>query len=85
MNLSNHMILSNGEENILPVLTNNMLVTESIPIWIRENYKKEYSFENLKNNKQIKYCFRLLKVTEFGRIAFKYFLRLVFGAIFVQY
>ncbi|MGQ7945355.1 alpha-2-macroglobulin family protein [Flavobacterium sp. WC2509] len=41
---------SDGEENIIPVLTNNMLVTESIPIWIRENSKKEYTFENLKNN-----------------------------------
>ncbi len=41
---------SDGEENILPVLTNSMLVTESIPIWVRENSKKEYSFENLKNN-----------------------------------
>lgn len=41
---------SDGEENILPVLTNNMLVTESIPIWVRENSKKEYSFDNLKNN-----------------------------------
>jgi uncharacterized protein YfaS (alpha-2-macroglobulin family) len=41
---------SDGEENILPVLTNNMLVTESIPIWVRENSKKEYNFENLKNN-----------------------------------
>jgi uncharacterized protein YfaS (alpha-2-macroglobulin family) len=41
---------SDGEENILPVLTNNMLVTESIPIWVRENSKREYTFENLKNN-----------------------------------
>ncbi|KQW97605.1 alpha-2-macroglobulin [Flavobacterium sp. Root420] len=41
---------SDGEENILPVLTNNMLVTESIPIWVRENSTKEYTFENLKNN-----------------------------------
>jgi len=41
---------SDGEENILPVLTNNMLVTESIPIWVRENSKKDYTFENLKNN-----------------------------------
>jgi uncharacterized protein YfaS (alpha-2-macroglobulin family) len=41
---------SDGEENILPVLTNTMLVTESIPIWVRENSKKEYTFENLKNN-----------------------------------
>ena len=41
---------SDGEENILPILTNNMLVTESIPIWVRENSTKEYTFENLKNN-----------------------------------
>ena len=41
---------SDGEENILPVLTNNMLVTESIPVWVRENSKKEYVFENFKNN-----------------------------------
>lgn len=41
---------SDGEEDILPVLTNNMLVTESIPIWVRENSTKEYTFENLKNN-----------------------------------
>lgn len=41
---------SDGEENILPVLTNNMLVTESIPIWVRENSTKEYTFQNLKNN-----------------------------------
>jgi TonB-dependent SusC/RagA subfamily outer membrane receptor len=41
---------SDGEENIVPVLTNNMLVTESIPVWVRENSKKEYTFEHLKNN-----------------------------------
>lgn len=41
---------SDGEESILPVLTNNLLVTESIPIWVKENTKKEYIFENLKNN-----------------------------------
>jgi len=41
---------SDGEENIIPVLTNNILVTESIPIWVRENSTKEYTFENLKNN-----------------------------------
>ncbi|MEZ7514361.1 MG2 domain-containing protein [Flavobacterium frigidarium] len=40
---------SDGEESVLPVLTNNILVTESIPVWIRENSKKEYVFENLKN------------------------------------
>ncbi len=41
---------SDGEENIIPVLTNNMLVTESMALWVRENSKKEYTFDNLKNN-----------------------------------
>jgi TonB-dependent SusC/RagA subfamily outer membrane receptor len=41
---------SDGEENILPVLSNKILITESIPIWVKGNSKKEYTFENLKNN-----------------------------------
>lgn len=41
---------SDGEENIIPVLTNNILVTESIPLWVRANTKREYTFENWKNN-----------------------------------
>lgn len=41
---------TDGEENILPVLPNRMLVTESIPLWVREHSTKQYSFENLKNN-----------------------------------
>ncbi|MCG2418923.1 TonB-dependent receptor plug domain-containing protein [Aequorivita sp. F47161] len=41
---------SDGEENIIPVLTNNILVTESIPLWVKGNTKREYTFENWKNN-----------------------------------
>ncbi len=41
---------SDGEENIIPVLTNNILVTESIPIWVKGNTKREYTFENWKDN-----------------------------------
>ena len=41
---------SDGEENILPVLSNKILITESIPIWVKGNSKKEYSFDTLKNN-----------------------------------
>lgn len=41
---------SDGEENILPVLTNNILVTESQSIWVRDNATKTYTFDNLKNN-----------------------------------
>jgi hypothetical protein len=41
---------SDGEENILPVLSNKILLTESIPIWVKGETKKEYEFSNLKNN-----------------------------------
>ena len=41
---------TDGEENIIPVLTNKVLITESLPIWVRENSTKEVVFENLKNN-----------------------------------
>lgn len=40
---------SDGEENILPVLNNKILVTESLPIWVKANSKKEYVFEKVKN------------------------------------
>jgi TonB-dependent SusC/RagA subfamily outer membrane receptor len=41
---------TDGEENILPVLTNSMLVTESLPLWVKPNSTKTYTFNNLKNN-----------------------------------
>ncbi|MFA9290507.1 MAG: MG2 domain-containing protein [Solirubrobacteraceae bacterium] len=41
---------SDGEENILPVLPNSMLVTESKPIWVRENSEKTFTFNNFKDN-----------------------------------
>ncbi|MFD0964740.1 alpha-2-macroglobulin family protein [Pseudofulvibacter geojedonensis] len=41
---------SDGELNVLPVLTNKMLVTESIPITVKANSSKEYSFKKLLNN-----------------------------------
>jgi TonB-dependent SusC/RagA subfamily outer membrane receptor len=40
---------SDGEENIIPVLSNSVLVTESIPVWVKGNTKKEYSFSKLLN------------------------------------
>ena len=41
---------SDGEENLLPVLTNRMLVTESLPLFVRANQTKTYEFKNLKEN-----------------------------------
>ncbi|MCH3881853.1 MULTISPECIES: alpha-2-macroglobulin family protein [Tenacibaculum] len=41
---------SDGEQNALPVLTNRMLVTETLPMWIRSNQTKTFTLDKLKNN-----------------------------------
>ena len=38
---------SDGEENGLPVLTNKILVTESIPLWVRGGDSKSFVFDKL--------------------------------------
>jgi uncharacterized protein YfaS (alpha-2-macroglobulin family) len=42
---------SDGEEIVLPVVTNSMLVTETLPLPIRGNQTKEFTFDKLLNNK----------------------------------
>lgn len=42
--------LSDGEENLLPVLKNRMLVYESIPLFVRGGETESFEFENLKSN-----------------------------------
>ena len=44
--------LSDGEENMLPVLPNRMLVTESVPISIKGNGTKHFRFEKLLGSAQ---------------------------------
>ena len=39
---------SDGEQNLLPVLTNRMLVTETMPMWVRSNQTKTFSLDKLK-------------------------------------
>ncbi|MCL7753593.1 MG2 domain-containing protein [Polaribacter sp. Z022] len=41
---------SDGEQNVLPVLSNRMLVTETLPMWIRSNQTKTFTLDKLKNN-----------------------------------
>ncbi|MGB5436891.1 MAG: alpha-2-macroglobulin family protein [Maribacter sp.] len=41
---------SDGEQNVLPVLTNRMLVTETLPMWVRGNQTKTFVLEKLKDN-----------------------------------
>lgn len=40
---------SDGEQNALPVLSNRMLVTETLPMWIRSNESKIFTLDKLQN------------------------------------
>lgn len=42
--------LSDGEENVLPVLTNQMLITEALPLHMKGNGTKNYNFNKLKQS-----------------------------------
>ncbi|GAB3026989.1 alpha-2-macroglobulin family protein [Niabella terrae] len=42
--------LSDGETNVLPVLSNRMLVTESLPLAVRGTGTHRFSFDKLKNS-----------------------------------
>ncbi|RIA10536.1 LOW QUALITY PROTEIN: alpha-2-macroglobulin family protein [Flavobacteriaceae bacterium MAR_2010_72] len=41
---------SDGEQNALPVLTNRMLVTETLPMWIKSNETRTFTLDKLKTN-----------------------------------
>lgn len=42
---------NDGEENTLPILTNRMLVTESLPLYVKGDTTKHFTFDKLLNNK----------------------------------
>ena len=41
---------SDGEQNILPILSNRMLVTETLPMWVSGNETKTFLLDKLKKN-----------------------------------
>ncbi|MGY6649527.1 alpha-2-macroglobulin family protein [Wenyingzhuangia sp. IMCC45574] len=41
---------SDGEQNVLPVLSNRMLVTETLPLWVNGGQTKTFTLDALKNN-----------------------------------
>jgi Bacterial Alpha-2-macroglobulin MG10 domain/CarboxypepD_reg-like domain/MG2 domain/Alpha-2-macroglobulin family/Alpha-2-macroglobulin bait region domain len=41
---------SDGEQNALPVLSNRLLVTETLPMWIRSNETRTFTLDKLKTN-----------------------------------
>ncbi|MCG8892598.1 alpha-2-macroglobulin [Tenacibaculum finnmarkense] len=56
---------SDGEQNVLPVLSNRMLVTETLPMWVRSNQTKTFTLDKLKNNtsKSLKHHKLTLEIT----------------------
>lgn len=42
--------ISDGEQNSLPVLTNRMLVTETLPMWVRSDQTKTFTLDKLKEH-----------------------------------
>ena len=46
---ANSAKFKDGEESALPVVTNRMLVTETLPITLRSNQEKSFVFDNFKN------------------------------------
>ncbi|MHA7843357.1 MAG: alpha-2-macroglobulin family protein [Winogradskyella sp.] len=41
---------SDGEQSALPVLSNRMLVTETLPMWVKSNETKTFTLDKLKDN-----------------------------------
>lgn len=56
---------SDGEQNALPVLSNRMLVTETMPMWIRSNETKTFTLDKLAttNSSSLKHHKLTLEVT----------------------
>ena len=42
---------SDGEQNMLPVLTNRLLITETLPMWVRSKQTKTFTLDKLKTTK----------------------------------
>src|SRR5690554_4063193 len=42
---------SDGEQNALPVLSNRILVTETLPMWVRSNQTRTFTLDKLKTNR----------------------------------
>jgi hypothetical protein len=51
---------SDGEEMTIPVVTNRMLVTESLPLPIRGNQSKDFKFEKLLTTNRQRYVISVL-------------------------
>ncbi|MBP5455308.1 MAG: hypothetical protein J6Y37_02305, partial [Paludibacteraceae bacterium] len=57
---------SDAEQTLLPILSDRMVVTQSLPLYVRGGQTKNYTFENLVNNQSTTLSSRFLKL-EFAK------------------
>ena len=57
---------SDAEQTLLPILSDRMVVTQSLPLYVRGGQTKNYTFENLVNNQSTTLFSRFLKL-EFAK------------------
>ncbi len=53
---------SDAEQSLLPILSDRMVVTQSLPLYVRGGQTKEYTFDNLVENKSKTLSNRFLKL-----------------------
>jgi len=66
---------SDGEENIIPILPNRTLVTETLPFYIQAQTEKDFTFNKLKQSNQSNTCHNY-------RLSFEYTNNPVFATLF---
>ncbi|MBO7608225.1 MAG: hypothetical protein J6T28_11530, partial [Paludibacteraceae bacterium] len=57
---------SDAEQTLLPILSDRMVVTQSLPLYVRGGQTKNYTFDNLVNNQSTTLSSRFLKL-EFAK------------------
>lgn len=53
---------SDAEQTLLPILSDRIVLTQSLPVYVRGGQTKKYSFEQLKNNRSETLSSRFLKL-----------------------
>ena len=75
---------SDAEQTLLPILSDRMVVTQSMPIYVRSGQSKDYTFEALANNQSNTLNSRFLKL-EFASNPIWYAIQALPSTITVEY
>ena len=75
---------SDAEQSLLPILSDRMVVTQSMPIYVRSGQSKDYTFEALANNQSNTLNSRFLKL-EFAKNPIWYAIQAIPSIVTVEY